>query len=175
MATSGRQPVATELKLITTREGHKVRDNSTARRLKPDHGTVPVLADRPDHIPYTPKELKRDGRGRRYWRLYWESARQWLGISDMPMVERLCLLHDQAEEMHLTLAKEGSTVVGNHGFSIAHPLWRGYHEVLRQLERLEIELGLSPVQRSRIRIQAKDTESSLDTWRNARKNGTEAK
>jgi hypothetical protein len=110
--------------------------------------------------------------GRRYWRLYWKQGAGWIGMADYPLVARLCLLQDLAHRVHqkveeTNLIQRGLTTDGVPTMVVNHML-NDYLRIIGQIERLESLLGLNPVERSRIRVQAVTAGSSLDNWKRAR-------
>jgi P27 family predicted phage terminase small subunit len=151
---------------------------------------MPVTIDPFDKPPDCPRELPPGSVGRRYWKLYWDAAKNWLAKADIPMVTRLCHLHNIADSLWSAI-QEDDLVMGAErtrravvvqetpdgpvseeqkkgAARRAHPMLIDYERVIRDVERLEDRLGLSPVERSRIRLQVKESASALDRWRSSR-------
>lgn len=134
----------------------------------------------PETVPPFPPSLKEGGRGQQYWTIYWIHARSWLSDADFPMVVRLCEVWDTYANVMGTMAQEGYTVVSTsrrasyRGKSVPHPMLGHLKVLLPEMERLESMLGLNPVSRSRVRVQAEEKGSPLDQWQRARRQTQEA-
>jgi P27 family predicted phage terminase small subunit len=153
-------------------------------------GGTPVTIDPFAEPPPCPKDIPPGTIGRRYWKLYWEAAKNWLAKADVPMVERLCRLWNLSEDIYQAIMQDDlimgvertrrsvvvqetpdgpvSEDVKKGPARRVHPMLIDYQRVVSQIERIEDRLGLSPVERSRIRLQVKESASALDRWRAGR-------
>lgn len=167
--TRGRKPTPNELKVLQGGVGKKVRDRSAAARAAGEGNGDMVFATTPAGVPAYPTELKHNGKGRRYWRIYWRHASSWLAKADYPAVVRLCRLHDMADDILRKIDELGMFRYMERGdYYVANPLVHDLEKIYERIERTEASLGLNPVERSRIRVQVKEQESSLDAWLSAR-------
>jgi len=170
MGKGGVQPQP-DLKLLT-RPGTKPKDRSRANRGRGSaQAVVPDTNPLGGAIPECPSDIKVGTEGRTYWRLYWKKAGSWLVEADIPVVTRLCRLHNVAAALMAGIESEALYRVSSDkegARSTAHPMLRDYDMVAGRIERLEDRLGLNPVERSRIRIQVKEKESPLDRWAGSR-------
>lgn len=188
---SGQQPIPHDIKVLTNPAGRKIKDRSTAAR---EHGggggEVPSAGPLKGVVPSRPASIADKTIGARYWEHYWTHAGNWLANADYPLVERLCVLHNVADQILKTINEDGmfkgdppketATVKRGPGRppKISPTLRPGnrtvtrvlvdWQRILAQMERIEDRLGLNPVERSRIRIQVKEHESALDRWRSDR-------
>lgn len=170
----GRRPEPVALRVLASPSGKPPRDRSKSA----GSGDM-VLALPVQGRPNYPMSLKPSGRGRRYWRLYWEKA-PWLAAADYPMVLRLCELWDIYDSLRARVLEDGlgepyyqtntkrRTSAREEAPYRIHPMWQTVMNMLRDMERLESLLGLNPVERSRIRVSSGTEESSLESWQRAR-------
>lgn len=172
----GSPPTPTAIRLLTNPTNKKLSDK-TKNAGNGDLVVAMPIKGRPAY----PMSLKPGGRGRRYWRLYWEKA-SWLAEADYPIVLRMCELWDIWEALHRRMLADGDgepfletetsrrrRSEADHAKHRVHPMLSALMHLLTQMERLEGLLGFNPVDRSRIRIAAGPQESSLDSWQRQRK------
>jgi P27 family predicted phage terminase small subunit len=134
-----------------------------------------VIAEPVETIPPRPDTLKEGGRGASYWQTYWTYAAGWLTKADEPLVVRLCELWDVYDAMfrgaHVQTDGTFYTISrsrGSTGKFVPHPMTSHLRNLSEHIERLEGDLGLNPVERSRIRIDTGQKGSSLDEWQRER-------
>lgn len=181
MERRGSKPITSNRRALETKTGSQIRDAAgemRERRARPAVGGKNfIVAQTSELIPPYPPSLKEGGRGREYWTIYWTHAADWLGLTDLPAVTRLCELWDAYTAMMGAMASDGYTVTvtngrgrssGSVGKQAAHPAWPTMNHLLQQMERLEGTLGFNPVDRSRIRVERSEKGSPLDEWRSHR-------
>jgi P27 family predicted phage terminase small subunit len=145
---AGRPPTPPELKVL--------RSRTPPSKEKPP-------GDAPSAIPEPPDDLGEPGR--RAWVLYWEHARAWLKWTDLPLVERLCRLIDDAATIRAAVLDEGLTVKNKRTRrSAVHAGYNSMLGVFKSIERLEASLGFSPVDRSRVQDRSEDADDPLARW-----------
>jgi len=88
--------------------------------------------------------------GRRYWRQLAGAA--WLNAADRPALERLCLVYQELEAFREIIAREGAQVGGSKQQPVAHPLLAVIDRSRASADRLEVELGLTPLARQRMHL-----------------------
>lgn len=184
MSIRGKKPTPINVRINENPTGRAVRDRSMRARRNRGDGGVIIVAEpaSPDSVPTPPMSLKDKGRGQEYWAVYWTHAAAWLTQADMPMVTRLCELWDLYDDLRqgIMLQTDGhyyyeSRQRGRTGKNVGHPMLASVKDVVALMERLEGDLGLSPVERSRIRLERGEKGSPLDEWqrsRQARKTAT---
>lgn len=94
---------------------------------------------------------------------------------------RLCELWDTYTAAMAAMMSDGGPAVESRsrriemkGRMLAHPLLAPIRNLSEQMERLEADLGLNPVDRARIRVGKPDKGSSLDEWQKRRASRPEA-
>ena len=161
------------MKMLTKPTGEALRDKSKYR-VQGGAGEYVDAGPLKGDVPPCPDSIPVASLGRKYWKLYWTAAGNWLAQADIPAVVRLCELHNVAKTLWDTIQRDG-TVRENAkegGPHVAHPMLREWDNVLGRIERIEDRLGLNPTERSRIRLQVKESESALDRWQRGRPTGT---
>lgn len=143
-------------------------------------GTNFIVAQTSPTMPPYPPSLKEGGRGQEYWTTYWTHAADWLGLTDLPAVTRMCEMWDVYAELMAAMHTDGLTITGSasgrnsatRGKQVPHPLFPTLNQVLDKMERMEGTLGFNPVDRSRIRVERGERGSPLDEWQRSRKERT---
>ena len=144
----GRPPIPRELKVL--------RGQAPPSQEKPP-------GDAPSTVPEPPDDLGEPGR--RAWALYWEHARAWLKWTDLPLVERLCRLADDAAVIRAAVLDEGLTVKNKRTHrSAVHAGYNSMLGVFKAIERLEASLGFSPVDRGRVQDRSEPADDELAEW-----------
>lgn len=181
MARRGNLPTNPNVRAMETKTGSLMVDHAAEkreRRARPAVGGKNfIVAQTQEEIPPYPPSLKEGGRGQEYWNIYWTHAADWLAMTDLPAVTRLCELWDTYAAIMSTMATEGYTIKvtdgrgqtpGARGKQGPHPVWPTMNHLLQQMERIEGDLGFNPVDRSRIRVERGERGSPLDEWRSTR-------
>jgi phage terminase small subunit len=144
---SGRPPIPRELKVLRGQAPPQEKPTGAA----------------PSTVPEPPDDLGEPGR--RAWALYWEHARAWLKWTDLPLVERLCRLADDAAVIRAAVLDEGLTVRNKRTHrSAVHAGYNSMLGVYKAIERLEASLGFSPVDRGRVQDRNEDADDPLARW-----------
>lgn len=102
--------------------------------------------------------------GQSYWASYIDAP--WITPPDYRALERLCLLNDELDEYSTVVSREGALVPGSKAQPVAHPLLAVIDKLRTSVERLEIELGLTPMARQRmhIRVAPEPRHTKLDRY-----------
>jgi phage terminase small subunit len=166
MARAGRPPTPISQRELTTKTGNIVPDKSSVGTV--NKNAVVVLTDPVLEVPKPPDLLRVGRRGRRAWRDYWTSA-HWLTLADYETVVRLCVLIDHTDAMLEYFEANGIFGKDKDGVDSASGPYGQYLRAIHEMLVIEDRLGLSPVERSRIRIESKQKGSPLDAWRDRRK------
>lgn len=146
---NGRPPTPTELKVLRGNPGR--RPIADAPR-----GAIPAA------IPAPPASL--GDAGLRAWQLYWEYGRAWLAMTDLPHVERLCFLLDQADEMERVIRNEGLVFLSPRTKrSSPHYLLNNLLGLYKLISELESSCGFTPSDRARMKAAPKEVDA-LDRW-----------
>lgn len=153
MATSGRKPTPTHLKLLRGAEPHHVNHNEP----KPP----PLSPDCPDWLPPAAQEK---------WR---ELAPQlvMLGLFtaiDGTLFEKLCIAHAMANEAAARLAEDGLLTTDENGLIRKHPANQIWRDNVTLVARLSEYFGLSPSSRSRIHLNTVDEEDEFEDYLNGK-------
>lgn len=88
--------------------------------------------------------------GREFWTRY--VAAPWITDADHGALERLCSILDELDEFTAAVDKDGPLVPGSKMQPVAHPLLAVIDRWRAAADRLEVELGLTPMARQRMHI-----------------------
>jgi hypothetical protein len=125
-----------------------------------------TVAAKASGVPVPLRPLIKDGDGQRLWDSLWSSSAVWLRPdTDVELVQMLCEITEEYVALRRQVIVDGD-----------------YHDrvALRALEKqrfsLICALGLTPVDRSRLGLQAVKVESQMESFRNsvAKKRATKA-
>ena len=146
----GRRPKPTELKLLEGNPGH--------RKQRAD---VPTAA-KPSRIPPTPPGLEAPGRAA--WTLYWTEGAAWLAKVDVPIVHRLCKLHDLTAATERVVRDESLMHENERtGRSALHHLVNTLLGLYGRMDAMGSLLGFDPANRSRIKVDRLPADA-LGEW-----------
>lgn len=146
---NGRPPKPTELKAL--------QGNPGKRRLS----DAPIAA-KPPRTPPVPAAL--GPAGRTAWLVYWTHGAPWLSEVDVPIVHRLCKLHDVAAAIEDAIKAEGLTVVNEKTErSALHHLVDRMLGVYGRMDDMGALLGFDPVNRARIKVERPPADA-LREW-----------
>lgn len=136
---SGRKPKPTRSKALTGNPGH--------RSLNADEPLVTALthADAPSWLNKVAKAA---------WKFYAPQliASRVLTAIDLHNLEAFCVAYSRWRKAESMLARNGLTCVGAGGGLMKHPAATVVNEALRQMTSYGAALGLSPADRSRIKV-----------------------
>lgn len=111
--------------------------------------------------PTAPKGLGTAGRS--CWRSTWAAAGAWLApASDGAVVERYCLLRDEAEELRELIDRDGRVCRGSMGQPATAPAVDQLRAVETSLLKHEAVLGLGPANRARLGLAVLQLEKEAD-------------
>lgn len=89
--------------------------------------------------------------GREFWSRY--VVAPWIEPADHGALERLCMIYDELDEFGSVVDRDGPQVLGSKAQPVAHPLLAVIDRWRTAAERLEGELGLTPMARQRMHIR----------------------
>jgi P27 family predicted phage terminase small subunit len=89
--------------------------------------------------------------GRRYWDQLVEAP--WINAADRSALERLCLIYEELEAFGAIVERDGPIATGSKGQPVAHPLLAIIDRSRASADGLEVELGFTPLARSRMHLQ----------------------
>lgn len=96
------------------------------------------------------------------WDGYWaDPVARAAGLADMPAVVRWVTLIDELERTLREYRKE-RLVTGSMGQVVLSPLWSASKGILVEIRQLEDRLGMSPMARLRLQIDASTAAQSID-------------
>ena len=112
-------------------------------------------------LPTAPRGM--GSHGRAAWRRLWAAAGAWLSpTTDLDILSRLCRAHDEAAHLRGLIERDGYTVIGSKGQTVAHPAVAMLRTLEGHMTRWESLCGFTPADRTRIGVAEVKRESTLD-------------
>lgn len=124
-------------------------NNATGRHGRPSRQPKTTSAADVTDSGAAPKGLS--PAGRRLWRRLAKAP--WITAADRGALERLVLIYEELARYAATIASEGAQVAGSKGQTVAHPLLAVIDRSRASADKLEIELGLTPLARQRMHLK----------------------
>lgn len=95
-----------------------------------------------------------DAPGRAAWQLYWTAGSAWLAKVDLPIVHRLCKLHDLAAAVEAAIRDDGMTTTNKEtGRQALHHLVNSMLGIYGRMDDMGSLLGFEPANPSRIKLE----------------------
>ncbi len=146
---SGPPPKPTELKALQGNPGKRKLSDAP-------------IATKPSRLPPVPAGL--DAHGRAAWQLYWTDGFAWLAKVDMPLIFRLCKLHDLAAAVEAAIRDDGMTTTNKEtGRQALHHLVNNLLGIYGRMDDMGSLLGFDPANRSRIKVERAPVDA-LGEW-----------
>lgn len=126
-----------------------------------------VLLDAARAVPDPSVELASEGAA--VWQRLWTYAGAWLSpTTDLGLVERYCLAHDDVASLRAQVASEGYLTKSTKGTYIKHPAYALQLERERDLLAMERLLGLNPLDRTRLGLAEVRKQTGMEALKEVR-------